>query len=77
MIYQGIAYPQYVTILGLLITLTGVHKLHRAVKRDASAKVAFKTHEIHDAGIIDFYLARQGLRYTIYGFLLQTITIIM
>ena len=70
-------YSQYLTILGLLVTLTGVYKLHHAVKPDSAAAVTFHTKEPHDAAIIDFYEARQGLRYTVYGFLIQTVTILV
>ncbi|MBN3040605.1 MAG: hypothetical protein JW867_05715 [Candidatus Omnitrophica bacterium] len=65
---------QYLTFLGLLITLTGIYKIHRAVRYNPATKITFHTKEPHDAAIIDFYQARIGLRYTIYGFLIQMIT---
>jgi len=71
-----IGYRQYVTILGLLTTLTGVYKLHLSVKPDMASEVTFHAKKPHDAGIIDFYKAREGLRYTIYGFLIQATTIL-
>jgi hypothetical protein len=68
--------PHYLTILGLLITLTGIYKLHLAIKFDNTSKVTFHNKESHDAAIIDFYQAKSGLRYTLYGFLIQALTVI-
>lgn len=70
-------YQQYIMILGLLTTLTGVYKLHLSVKPDMASEVAFQTKKPHEAGIIDFYQARQGLRYTIYGFLIQATAVLL
>jgi hypothetical protein len=64
-------------ILGLLTTLAGVYKLHLSVKPDKTSEVTFHTKKPHEAGIIDFYRAREGLRYTIYGFLIQAMTILL
>ena len=72
-----IPFKQYITILGLLTTLVGVYKLHLSVKPDSTSEVTFHAKKPHQAGIIDFYRAREGLRYTIYGFLIQATTILL
>ncbi len=72
-----INFSQYITILGLIITLSGVHKLHQAVRANPAVEIKYHTKQAHDAAIIDFYQAREGLRYTIYGFLIQMLTVIL
>ncbi len=68
--------PQYLTILGLLITLSGIYKLHLAIKYDNTSKITFHNKEPQEAAIIDFYQAKSGLRYTLYGFLIQALSVI-
>jgi hypothetical protein len=68
--------PRYLTIFGLLITLSGIYKLHLAVRVDNARKITFHTKELHDAAIIDFYQAKLGLRYTVYGFLIQVLAVL-
>ena len=71
-----IDYSTYLTILGLLTTLTGIYKLHHSVKTNPATEITYHAKEPRDAAIIDYHQARSGLRFTIYGFLIQMLTVI-
>jgi hypothetical protein len=66
-----------ITTLGFLIIVTGIYKIYRAIKPESKTYILSPGEEPFIGAIIDHRLAREGIRFLIYGFLIQTLKLIL
>ncbi len=66
-----------IMIFGLLVSLTGVYKLYCSIKPDTNVYSAAPGEKPLSQASLDYDMAKEGVRYIIYGLLTQMIIIIV
>jgi hypothetical protein len=69
--------PRFITILGFLMIIVGIHKVYCAVKPDSKTYIVDPGREPFEGAVIDFKVARQGIRFVVYGFLIQVLQLML
>ena len=71
------AVSRFITILGFLVIIAGIHKVYCAVKPDSKTYIVDPGREPFEGAVIDFQTARQGIRFVVYGFLIQVLQLML
>ena len=65
------------TVLGSLVIITGIHKLYCSIKPESERYVASPDEEPFEGAVVDNKLSKSGIRFIIYGFLIQLIRLVV
>ncbi|MBN3040607.1 MAG: hypothetical protein JW867_05725 [Candidatus Omnitrophica bacterium] len=65
-----------ITILGFSITLCGIHKVYCSIKPETKRYEAGPDGKDFEGALIEQKLAKEGIRFVIYGFLIQALSLI-
>lgn len=68
---------QTITTFGFLIIMTGVHKIYHAIKPESKTYILSPGEKPFVGAVIEQKLARQGVRFVVYGFLIQMLKLIV
>lgn len=66
-----------ITTLGFLIMATGIYKIYRAIKPDSKTYILSPEEEPFIGAVINHKSAQEGMRFLIYGFLIQALKLIL
>lgn len=70
-------FSKSLTTLGFLIIITGVYKMYHAIKPESKTYILSPGEEPFIGAIIEQKLAREGVRFLIYGLLVQALKLIL
>lgn len=72
-----VLFSKTLTTLGFLVTITGIYKIHHAIKPESKTYILSPGEKPFVGAVIDHKNAREGIRFVLYGFVIQALKLIV
>jgi len=70
-------FSKTITTLGFLVIVTGIYKIYHAIQPESKTYILAPGEKPFVGAVVDHKRAREGVRFVLYGFIIQTFKLII